>query len=42
MGAQITRAKLISNLQALHSWDDHGMHAAHDVGGKKPSNCFIS
>jgi ABC-type branched-subunit amino acid transport system substrate-binding protein len=41
VGAQITRAKLISNLQALHSWDDHGMHAAHDVGGKKPSNCFM-
>ena len=41
VGPQLTRAKLISNLQNLHSWDDHGMHAAQDVGGKKPTPCFL-
>jgi ABC-type branched-subunit amino acid transport system substrate-binding protein len=41
VGPQLTRAKLISNLQALHSWEDHGMHAAQDVGGKKPTPCFL-
>jgi ABC-type branched-subunit amino acid transport system substrate-binding protein len=40
-GPQITRAKLISFLQGLHSWDGHGLHAAHDIGGKKPANCFV-
>jgi ABC-type branched-subunit amino acid transport system substrate-binding protein len=41
VGAQLTRAALISNLKNLHSWDDHGMHAAQDVGGKKPTPCFL-
>jgi len=40
-GPQITRAKLISFLQGLHSWDSHGLHAPHDIGNKRPANCFV-
>jgi ABC-type branched-subunit amino acid transport system substrate-binding protein len=41
VGAQVTRAKLAAYLQNLHSWEDHGLHAANDVGAKKPSPCFL-
>jgi ABC-type branched-subunit amino acid transport system substrate-binding protein len=41
-GPQATRAKLLDFLKNLHSWDDHGLHAAHDIGNKTAANCFIS
>jgi ABC-type branched-subunit amino acid transport system substrate-binding protein len=41
-GPQATRAKLLDFLKNMHSWDDHGLHAAHDVGNKTAANCFIS
>jgi ABC-type branched-subunit amino acid transport system substrate-binding protein len=40
-GPQITRQKLIAHLQGLHDWSAHGLHASHDIGGKKPANCFV-
>jgi ABC-type branched-subunit amino acid transport system substrate-binding protein len=41
-GPQATRAKLLDFLKNMHSWDDHGLHAAHDIGNKTAANCFIS
>jgi ABC-type branched-subunit amino acid transport system substrate-binding protein len=41
-GPEAKRTKILDYLKALHSWDNHGMHAAHDIGNKKAANCFVS
>jgi ABC-type branched-subunit amino acid transport system substrate-binding protein len=38
---ELTREALLAAVQGIHSWDGHGMHAAHDVGAKTPSPCFM-
>ena len=40
-GPKITRQALIGFLQSTKSWDNHGMHAAHNIGDKKASPCFV-
>jgi ABC-type branched-subunit amino acid transport system substrate-binding protein len=42
IGPQVTRAKVVDYLKNLHSWDGHGLHAAHDIGNKTAANCFVS
>ena len=41
IGPKITRQALIAYLQGVSSWDNHGMHAGHNIGGKKASPCFV-
>ncbi|MEY2478720.1 MAG: hypothetical protein QOG87_4035 [Actinomycetota bacterium] len=41
-GPEAKRTKVLDFLKGLHSWDNHGMHAAHDIGNKKAANCFVS
>lgn len=41
-GPEAKRTKILDFLKGLHAWDNHGMHAAHDIGNKKAANCFIS
>ena len=41
MGAKLTRKGLIAALKGVHSWDGNGLHAAHDIGNKVMSPCFM-
>ncbi|MFN2590519.1 MAG: ABC transporter substrate-binding protein, partial [Actinomycetota bacterium] len=41
IGPNLTRDALFAQLKGLHSWDGHGLHAAHDIGKKTASNCFM-
>jgi ABC-type branched-subunit amino acid transport system substrate-binding protein len=41
-GPEAKRTKVLEFLKGLHSWNNHGMHAAHDIGNKTAANCFIS
>ena len=38
---ELTREKLIEAIRATHSWDGNGLHAAHDIGRKRPSHCTM-
>jgi ABC-type branched-subunit amino acid transport system substrate-binding protein len=40
-GAKLTRAGILAAVQNIHKWDGYGLHVAHDVGAKIPSNCFL-
>lgn len=40
-GPQVTRAKVVEQLSAVHSWDGHGLHPAHDIGNKRIANCQV-
>jgi ABC-type branched-subunit amino acid transport system substrate-binding protein len=40
-GARLTRKGVLAALRAIHSWNDYGMHAAHDIGAKRESPCFL-
>jgi ABC-type branched-subunit amino acid transport system substrate-binding protein len=40
-GAKLTRKALFEAIKKVHSWDDYGMHAAHDTGDKIMSPCFL-
>ena len=41
-GPEAKRTKVLEFLRGLHSWNNHGMHAAHDIGNKKAANCMVS
>jgi ABC-type branched-subunit amino acid transport system substrate-binding protein len=41
-GPEAKRTKILDFLKGMHAWDNHGMHAAHDIGNKTAANCFIS
>lgn len=41
VGPRLTRAKLIQELEGIHSWTGKGLHAAHDIGQQIPSPCFM-
>jgi ABC-type branched-subunit amino acid transport system substrate-binding protein len=41
VGAKITRKAFFTQIKTIHSWDDYGMHAAHDIGNKIISPCFM-
>lgn len=41
-GPEAKRTKVLEFLKNLHSWNNRGMHAAHDIGNKKAANCFVS
>jgi len=41
VGPQATRAKLFDALKNEHSWDGFGLHASHDIGRKRASNCTM-
>jgi hypothetical protein len=41
VGARLTRKALFSALQNVHSWNDFGMHIAHDIGARLEGNCTL-
>jgi len=41
VGPKITRKAFFTQIKTIHSWDDYGMHAAHDTGNKVVSPCFM-
>jgi hypothetical protein len=41
VGAKLTRKALFAALQSIHSWNDFGMHVAHDIGAKREANCAL-
>lgn len=41
VGAKLTRKALFTALQGIHSWNDYGMHTAHDIGAKREGNCTL-
>ena len=41
MGPKLTRKGLLAQLKTIHSWNDFGLHAAHDIGNKRESPCFL-
>ena len=41
VGPKITRKAFFTQIKTVHSWDDYGMHAAHDIGNKVVSPCFM-
>ena len=41
VGAKLTRQALFTAVKAIHSWNDFGMHIAHDIGGKREGNCTL-
>ncbi|TML76253.1 MAG: hypothetical protein E6G04_11165 [Actinobacteria bacterium] len=41
VGAKLTRKALFSALQSIHSWNDFGLHIAHDIGAKREGNCTL-
>src|SRR5439155_6112903 len=41
VGAKLTRKALFSVLQGVHSWNDFGLHTAHDIGAKREGNCTL-
>jgi hypothetical protein len=40
VGRNLTRKAFLAAVQKIHSWDDNGLHAAHDIGNKIMSPCF--
>lgn len=41
VGAKITRKAFLAALKNVHSWNGNGLHAAHDIGNKVMSPCFL-
>ena len=41
IGSNLTRKALFDAVKKVHSWDGHGLHAAHDIGNKIMSPCFL-
>ena len=41
IGAKLTRKAFFDAVKAVHSWNGNGLHAAHDVGNKIMSPCFL-
>jgi len=41
VGAKITRKSFLAGLKDVHSWNGNGLHAAHDIGNKIMSPCFL-
>jgi len=41
IGAKLTRKAFLTAVKAVHSWDGNGLHAAHDIGNKIMSPCFM-
>src|SRR5439155_5824130 len=41
IGPKLTRKALFDAVKKIHSWDGHGLHAAHDIGDKTMSPCFM-
>jgi ABC-type branched-subunit amino acid transport system substrate-binding protein len=41
VGPKITRKAFFSKIKTIHSWDGYGLHAAHDIGNKLQSPCFM-
>jgi ABC-type branched-subunit amino acid transport system substrate-binding protein len=41
-GPEAKRTKILEFLRGLHSWTNHDMHAAHDIGNKRAANCMVS
>jgi ABC-type branched-subunit amino acid transport system substrate-binding protein len=41
VGAKITRKAFLAGLKNVHSWNGNGLHAAHDIGAKIMSPCFM-
>ncbi|MGH2783984.1 MAG: ABC transporter substrate-binding protein [Actinomycetota bacterium] len=41
VGAKITRKAFLAGLKNVHSWNGNGLHAAHDIGNKIMSPCFL-
>ncbi|MGH2728809.1 MAG: ABC transporter substrate-binding protein, partial [Actinomycetota bacterium] len=41
VGAKITRKAFLDALKSVHSWNGNGLHAAHDIGNKIMSPCFM-
>jgi ABC-type branched-subunit amino acid transport system substrate-binding protein len=41
VGPKITRKAFFSAIKTIHSWDGYGLHAAHDIGNKIQSPCFM-
>jgi len=41
IGPDLTRKALFAAVKKVHSWDGHGLHAAHDIGNKIMSPCFL-
>jgi len=41
VGAKITRKAFLTAIKNVHSWNGNGLHAAHDIGNKIMSPCFM-
>jgi ABC-type branched-subunit amino acid transport system substrate-binding protein len=41
VGAKITRNAFLAAIKNVHSWNGNGLHAAHDIGNKIMSPCFM-
>jgi hypothetical protein len=41
VGAKITRNAFLTAIKNVHSWNGNGLHAAHDIGNKIMSPCFM-
>jgi ABC-type branched-subunit amino acid transport system substrate-binding protein len=41
VGPKITRKAFFAAIKTIHSWDGYGLHAAHDIGNKLQSPCFM-
>ncbi len=41
VGAKLTRSAFLAAVKKVSSWDGNGLHAAHDVGAKLMSPCFL-
>ena len=40
IGANLTRERLLHKLAGVHGWTADGLHAPHDVGGRRTSGCL--
>jgi ABC-type branched-subunit amino acid transport system substrate-binding protein len=41
VGHTLTRKAFFAEVKKVHSWDGYGLHAAHDIGNKIMSPCFM-
>jgi ABC-type branched-subunit amino acid transport system substrate-binding protein len=41
VGPKLTRKAFLAELQKVHAWGGNGLHAEHDVGGKRASGCLM-
>jgi ABC-type branched-subunit amino acid transport system substrate-binding protein len=41
VGHKLTRSAFLAEVKKIHSWDGNGLHAAHDIGNKIMSPCFM-